>query len=618
MASTQCLEMHPSAQSPLTRILSRSELQPLSVLNDAVEMAYDARNLPAFGDAQLVPACVYLMMLQPALEARKGPQGIAARNANIDAIRKQESIYTLMCAQVIALSLQVNLLGKDKLSKYLERLDRMPGSSTRGPTFLSAFSSYVSRTIYTKITRRLKATTGSHTPKRTPHVEYAEMPSLASLGQDNAEFLLWFLYDERDMILEARHEMPTCWQGWPVLMYQLWVYVRGIRLTKRMTVFLRDLICRFGIVSSGDPHEDDLLLFVVSRLEDTSGDGFNNERNKPMGYDDAETMALAYAERFCSAKPPCMKFSVAILRWILPGLSQALETKCRLIEVVDASLARAWGAIEKGGLDNEQKGLIIEFAQNLFTDIQAFLRDEVVPESEKIRLAKILIKHEILDFAGRVILLITIGGVTRANVILSQKLLPLLGARSECFQQTFKFFSKYYSPNQGDFESWARVLVHTRRMCVSNLRSGMIMRTSDEWWDIGISLGLNLWGGFSCCAWPRCPIPHGPVWFACDGCDLTGYCSKDCQIAHWTVNSPVDNHQAECADLSKLRLKLNYNWKSQEIGKYDETWVQPDASDEPKSDEFSEAESSEHDQFNISSRDSETSYSNYGPTVCET
>ncbi|KAG9118363.1 hypothetical protein FRC07_007145, partial [Ceratobasidium sp. 392] len=122
---------------------------------------------------------------------------------------------------------------------------------------------------------------------------------------------------------------------------------------------------------SGDLNEDSLLLLVETHLEDTSGDGFNDERNKPMDFDDTKTMKDAYVKRFSSSSPPSMKFSVPILRWILPGLNARDNANYMLLNVVDGSLKRLWRAIEGGDgpLDNEQKGLVIGFAQNLFMDV---------------------------------------------------------------------------------------------------------------------------------------------------------------------------------------------------------------------------------------------------------
>ncbi|KAG9095534.1 hypothetical protein FRC06_009696 [Ceratobasidium sp. 370] len=404
MSTANCSD----TEGPLAKILTRSVLQPTSVLNDALDMAYDIRNLQAFADPEIVPSCMHLIVLQPALVARKSPREMAARKANLEAIRKQEGAYTLMCAQVISVSLQVNLLGEDGVNEYLETLSGAAAAPTHGPAFLFAFSSHVARVIHNKFTRASQILGEMFKNKNAAPTESVSLPSLDSLGQMNAELLLWFLYDERDLILAARHEEPTY----------------------------------------------------------TSGDGFNNERNRPMSYDDARTMTEAYTKRFNSDSPPSMKFSVSLLRWILPGLSEKGCTRCMLLSVVDASLKRVWRAIEGGDgpLDNEQKGLIIEFTQNLFMDIQAFLKDKHVQESQKLALVEILEKHELLDLAGRVMLIFTIGGLTRANFALCEKLATLIIDRRECFEQTFAEFSKRHVATQAEFYGWSRVLVHTRRM----------------------------------------------------------------------------------------------------------------------------------------------------------
>jgi hypothetical protein len=116
-------------------------------------------------------------------------------------------------------------------------------------------------------------------------------------------------------------------------------------------------------------NEDNLLFLIEEHLDDTSGDGIDDERNCPVDYADTRVMVNAYVQRFSSDTPPSMKFSIAILRWILPGLSD--KSRGMLPVVVKASLQRVWYAIDKGDtLDNRQKGLLIGFTQNLFTDVQ--------------------------------------------------------------------------------------------------------------------------------------------------------------------------------------------------------------------------------------------------------
>ncbi|KAG8694215.1 hypothetical protein FRC08_008624 [Ceratobasidium sp. 394] len=522
----------PNLESPLAKILSQSALQPMHVLNDAMDMAYDARNLQAFADPQIAPSCVRMIMLQAALVARKSPAEKAARKANLETIRKQEGTYSLMYAQILSLSLQVNLLGEDGISEYLETLG---GTSApiHGPAFLFAFSSHVAHVVHDKFIRARRILSEMYKNRNAAPTESVNLPSLDSLGQLNAEFLLLFLYEERDLILAARNEVPTCWQGWSVLLYQLWIYMRGtVNITNRMTVFLRDLTCRLGLVDSGDYNEENLLILLENSLKDTSGDGHENERNRPMSYDDAQTMTEAFVKRFSGDSPPPMKFSVPLLRWILPGLSEHGRIRHMLLSVMDASLKRVWRAIEGGDgpLDTEQKGLIIEFTQNLFMDVQAFLNDKRVQESQKLALVEILEKHDIIDLAGRVILIFTVGGLTKVNLALSERLVKLLMDRRKCFEQTFAEFGKRHVATQAEFDGWSRVLVHARRMCARYTRTGTLLSAEEEWWDIGGNLGFTTWGGWAICAWPRCPMPHGPIWYACEGCDISGYCSKECQI----------------------------------------------------------------------------------------
>ncbi|KAG8735916.1 hypothetical protein FRC10_010016 [Ceratobasidium sp. 414] len=599
MSTANC----PNPEGPLAKILTQSALQPMPVLNDALDMAYDSRNLQAFADPQIVPSCMHLMMLQPALLARKSPREMAARKANLEAIRRQEGAYTLMCAQIISVSLQVNLLGEDGVNEYLEALSGASSAPTHGPAFLFAFSSHVARVIHNKFTRASQILSEMFKNKNAAPTESVSLPSLDSLGQMNAELLLWFLYDERDLILAARHEVPTCWQGWSVLLYQLWIYMRGVNITNRLTVFLRDLICRFGLIDSGDPNEENLLLLLETHLKDTSGDGFNNERNRPMDYDDARTITEAYTKRFSSDSPPSMKFSVSLVRWILPGLSEKDCTRCMLLSVVDASLKRVWRAIEgvDGPLDNEQKGLIIEFTQNLFMDVQAFLKDKRVKESQKLALVEILEKHELLDLAGRVMLIFTIGGLTKVNLALCKKLATLIIDRRECFEQTFEGFSKRHVATQAEFNGWARVLVHTRRM------------SGGPWAVVWVSPpgedGLFVRGLGARYRMGRYGL------HAKDAISL-GIVAKSAKL-----HSPVDNHKAACEELSTRRRPIYYTGKRQEIGKYDETWIKPEGEqgnqDEQESSESSETGSSKHDSSEISSDDSETSYSDHEPDTCE-
>lgn len=143
--------------------------------------------------------------------------------------------------------------------------------------------------------------------------------------------------------------------------------------TKRLFVYLRDLICRFVLVNSGDVNEYNLLQLIVQHLVDATGDGVDDERNRPMSIADMETITEAYCKRLSQTSaddpPPGMEFSLTLLRWILPGLNS--KTRCMLLPIVEASMRRLWHAFESGDTaTNAKKGLINNFSLNLFTDVQ--------------------------------------------------------------------------------------------------------------------------------------------------------------------------------------------------------------------------------------------------------
>jgi hypothetical protein len=75
---------------------------------------------------------------------------------------------------------------------------------------------------------------------------------------------------------------------------------------------------------------------------------------------------------------------------------------------------------------------------------------------------------------------------------------------------------------------------------------------------------------------------------------------------HWVVDSPIDCHKNKCAEMAKRCMAMHYQGKNQEIGKYDETWVQPE---EPKqeSPDSSETGSSRQDSSEMDSNESDTS-----------
>jgi hypothetical protein len=232
MGSAKRATTVPATQTPLTKILSQ-ELQPISVLNDALEMAYDFRNLAAFADPQLVPSCMRTMLLYQGSRDTPNSREMVLKESTTSMLRKRDSAYTLVCAQIISISLQASLIGDVELGEYIAMLGRSSlsgSSSTRGSGFLLEFGSHVSQVIYDKFSRASRILGEMYKNKNAAPTESVSLPSLDSLGQNNAEFLLLLLYEERDMILAARYGMPTCWQGWSVLLYQLWIYMRGIKL----------------------------------------------------------------------------------------------------------------------------------------------------------------------------------------------------------------------------------------------------------------------------------------------------------------------------------------------------------------------------------------------------
>lgn len=142
--------------------------------------------------------------------------------------------------------------------------------------------------------------------------------------------------------------------------------------TKRLFVYLRDVICRFGLVSSGDVNEYNLLYQTVLHLHDATGDGIKDERNRPMSNVDMQTITDAYSTRFSQTSvddpPPGMEFSGTILRWVLAGLKS--ETRYMLLPIAEASIKRLWHVFDTGDTENNvQKGHISSFSVNLFADI---------------------------------------------------------------------------------------------------------------------------------------------------------------------------------------------------------------------------------------------------------
>lgn len=60
----------------------------------------------------------------------------------------------------------------------------------------------------------------------------------------------------------------------------------------------------------------------------------------------------------------------------------------------------------------------------------------------------------------------------------------------------------------------------------------MIVQTiREEWAGVGHQLGMTNEEGWAKCEFPRCPAPVGPAYYACETCEITGYCSRKCQIA---------------------------------------------------------------------------------------
>ncbi|KAF8599996.1 hypothetical protein BDV93DRAFT_525689 [Ceratobasidium sp. AG-I] len=571
-----------TVQTALSRIIAQEPVS-LSVLNDAIEMAKNPAHISAFADPLIAPSCMFLLLHnKPDKPKRLKPKSRSKRLRHKDEdedtgtwVEGTEGTYVLMCVQLMAISIQSYLMGDSERHAYLERLKDSTSLSIGPdgqPDFLFDFGSYVARAVHDEFVETTEFL-GVLCKKKMRLSQPVHLPSLDSLGQNYAEALVGILYLQRDTILAARYEVPTCWKGWSVLFYQLWVYIRGISGTKRLFVYLRDLVCRFALVSTGDIHEYNLLYQTVRHLHDATGDGIKDERNRPMSNEDMQTITDAYSKRFSQTSaddpPPGMEFSGTILRWVLPGLNS--KTRYMLLPIAEASMKRLWHVFDTGDTTNNvQKGHISSFSVIIFAEILSFFEDNNIEEAGKVALVNLLIKHDVVNLVGRLILLPTLERLKGANKRFWIGMLSINRERITATNAMFKQINQRYTYTRDDFNEWLNTRRGTRNL--SALDNDMIIQTiREEWAGVGHRLGMTIEEGWAGCSFPRCPAPVGPAYYACSVCEITGYCSRKCQIAHWEFEeAPTYRHRKECPKLASKPIPFESSAKKTEWQLYED------------------------------------------------
>lgn len=88
--------------------------------------------------------------------------------------------------------------------------------------------------------------------------------------------------------------------------------------------------------------------------------------------------------------------------------------------------------------------------------------------------------------------------------------------------------AKRYKYTQDDFDGWYPTQQAARNLAAMD--NDLIVRSiREEWLSVGYELGMSRKQGWGECAFPRCPMPLGPVYRTCGICSIAGYCGRKCQ-----------------------------------------------------------------------------------------
>ncbi|KAG9076984.1 hypothetical protein FRC06_009178, partial [Ceratobasidium sp. 370] len=235
----------------------------------------------------------------------------------------------------------------------------------------------------------------------------------------DAEWLFEYIYSQKKVA--ARTKKVTAFQGFISLLYVLWCRLTRATKNKRVAIHLRDLFCRFGLVSHGHESNEDVPTFaVIDRLERFPGPEYESDRCAPDDYTDMRNIMDAYVKRVAPMpqnQPPPLNSCNKLLRWATLGLGKSVEpTWHMLLTVVEASTPRLWLALEDlaepGSLHRAVRASSVT---ETFIHVRPYMQDRRVKNEDKIRLVHIIIEGDWVNLLGRVLLFGALDGPSTDN-----------------------------------------------------------------------------------------------------------------------------------------------------------------------------------------------------------
>jgi hypothetical protein len=120
---------------------------------------------------------------------------------------------------------------------------------------------------------------------------------------------------------------------------------------KRAVLYLRDLVCRFSLVSYGHKSNEDALLDIVMyHLERFPGPEYQLDQCAPVNYADINTMVEACVKRVVPAPGRYLyhlNYCNELLQWVILGLDRGEEPSWHLlVPHVEVTIPQLWTALE--------------------------------------------------------------------------------------------------------------------------------------------------------------------------------------------------------------------------------------------------------------------------------
>ncbi|KAF8604081.1 hypothetical protein BDV93DRAFT_522892 [Ceratobasidium sp. AG-I] len=522
-----------SATDQVALILSGKPIT-LSTIQTTISLAQTPSNLPAFFNRDLIGACMRLLRTRASTP---------------------DTPYELACVRLISISLLVFLLGAG----------------------VQGFVDFATRKLKSAPSEKCLTLLGGHIAyMQLEGMEVTEgmverNAGVRGISDADAEYLIVLLYEKRDVVLRVRRDDPESCCGLTSLYYILWYRsVRAIRDPK-ISLQLRDVICRFGLVAAGPESNEDVLLFsIVDRIDRFPTRDLVHERNIPVDPTDMRTIVQCYIERVtpspasssgASAKDlPPLQFCKELLKWMCLGLVKNGQPTLELhllVSIVEASIPRLWLALEsKVDVGPLHRAVHMAFLLETYVYIPTFLRDDRMKSVDKAKMMNILVEGDWMNLVGRVIMLGMLDGPDPVSVDIIDKTIHMINDKRQATQTLVNDISRHWKPSQKAYSNACRDWIKTYAHIV-NLQGAysrplprtfrQYLRDSElEWFQLGETLGFTarLEQDDSRCEYTRCPYLEELVTNSCGGCEKVRYCCVECQNADWSFR--LHPHRAAC------------------------------------------------------------------------